>query len=157
RWRLEFNVRDVLRETSPREDEEIERSGAAVVDVFPEERVQSAAGLIAATFRVYATATEAVAVPPVAPQELPKLLESVLEASRGNWPTGLIRRLWAFLEEHADGRGKSPAHLSRWYNLVGFCLRPGFGDPLDRYRVEALWKQNPTRLYQRERCADRKS
>ena len=140
RWRLEFNVRDVLRETSPREDEETERSGAAVVDVFPEERVQSAAGLIAATFRVHATATEAVAVPPVAPQELPKLLESVLEASRGNWPTGLIRRLWEFLEEHADGRGKSPAHLSRWYNLVGFCLRPGFGDPLDRYRVEALWK-----------------
>ena len=37
-------------------------------------------------------------------------------------------------------RTKSPPHLARWYNLVGFCLRPGFGDPLDRYRVEALWK-----------------
>ena len=38
------------------------------------------------------------------------------------------------------GAGKSPGHLSRWYNLTGFCLRPGFGDPVDRYRVEALWK-----------------
>src|SRR5262249_61089394 len=27
-----------------------------------------------------------------------------------------------------------------WYNLVGFSLRPGFGDPLDRFRVEQLWK-----------------
>jgi hypothetical protein len=139
RWRLEFNVRDVLREAPPREAEEAEQA-TAVVDVFPEERVQLAAGLIAATFRVNATAPEAVANPSVSPQELPKLLETVLEAPRGDWPTGLIRRLWGFLEEHADGRAKSPAHLSRWYNLVGYCLRPGFGDPLDRYRVESLWK-----------------
>ncbi|MBX9628714.1 MAG: molecular chaperone DnaK, partial [Gemmataceae bacterium] len=72
--------------------------------------------------------------------DLPKLLETALEAPRGDWPTGLIRRLWDFLEAEADGRGKSPAHLARWYNLVGFCLRPGFGDPTDRYRVEGLWK-----------------
>ena len=43
-------------------------------------------------------------------------------------------------EENAAGRAKSPAHLSRWYNLTGYVLRPGFGDPVDRYRVEALWK-----------------
>src|SRR5262249_39712021 len=30
--------------------------------------------------------------------------------------------------------------LSRWYHLVGFVLRPGFGDSLDRFRVEQLWK-----------------
>src|SRR5262249_38131184 len=30
---------------------------------------------------------------------------------------------------------------------TGFCLRPGFGDPLDKYRVEQLWKliQTPPR------------
>jgi hypothetical protein len=49
--------------------------------------------------------------------------------------------LWDFVLEVADKRGRSPAHLSRWYNLAGFCLRPGTGDPVDRYRVEALWKQ----------------
>src|SRR5262249_10096816 len=42
--------------------------------------------------------------------------------------------------EVADRRRLSPAHLSRWYNLVGFCLRPGFGDPMDKYRVDQLWK-----------------
>jgi hypothetical protein len=147
RWRLEFNVRDVIQASRVGDDADSSASRASddagsapVVDVFPEERVQLAGGLIAATFRTAVSAAEAVATPPVTPQELPKLLETVLESPRGDWPTGLIRRLWDFLEEHADGRGKSPAHLARWYNLVGFCLRPGFGDPVDRYRVESLWK-----------------
>ena len=130
RWRLEFNVRDVLREAPPRESGDDDR--AVVVDVFPEEKVQHAGALIAATFGP--------SLPGVSPADLPKLLETALEAPRGDWPTGLVRRLWEFLEADADGRGKSPPHLSRWYNLVGFCLRPGFGDPVDRYRVEALWK-----------------
>jgi len=67
-------------------------------------------------------------------------LEAALESPRSEWPTGLCRRVWDFLEANNAGRGKSPGHLSRWYNLTGFVLRPGFGDPLDRYRVEAVWK-----------------
>ena len=53
---------------------------------------------------------------------------------------GLCRRLWDFLSEVSDQRRSSPAHLTRWYNLVGHCLRPGFGDALDRHRIEQLWK-----------------
>ena len=48
--------------------------------------------------------------------------------------------MWDFLAEAAERRRSSPAHLARWFNLVGFSLRPGFGDPLDRFRVEQLWK-----------------
>ena len=48
--------------------------------------------------------------------------------------------MWDFLAEVADQCRISPAHLSRWYNLTGFCLRPGFGDSLDKFRVEQLWK-----------------
>ena len=160
RWRLEFNVRDVLREAPTREEGEAESQASTVVDVFPEERIQQAAALLASTFGAVANESpiwegEAPAEPSVngsagaapsqrtralAPQDLTKELETSLEASRGKWPTGLIRRLWEFLELDAEGRGKSPAHLARWYNLVGFCLRPGFGDPVDRYRVESLWK-----------------
>jgi hypothetical protein len=40
----------------------------------------------------------------------------------------------------AEDRRRTPQHLSRWYHLAGFSLRPGFGDPLDSYRVESLWK-----------------
>src|SRR4029077_18260315 len=77
---------------------------------------------------------------PRSPQELNRALEAALEATRHEWPTGLCRRLWDFLAEVADGRRQSPQHLTRWYNLAGHCLRPGFGDPLDRFRIDQLWK-----------------
>lgn len=123
RWKLEFNVRDV------RQDAENETSTPTMMYVWPEEKVLAAGTLIDATFQGKES-----------PPELPRKLESVLEATRSEWPTSLCRRLWEFLECNADGRARGPAHLSRWYNLVGFSLRPGFGDPLDRYRVESLWK-----------------
>jgi hypothetical protein len=103
--------------------------------------VQAAAGLIRATYSPSAAApgqTDQDAAPPA--QQLTKALEAALDAPRDKWPTGLCRRLWDFLAEAADKRRTSPQHLARWYNLVGFCLRPGFGDPLDRFRVDQLWK-----------------
>jgi hypothetical protein len=75
-----------------------------------------------------------------APRDLTKALEAALEAPRRQWPTGLCRRLWEFLAEAADGRTRSPAHFARWANLVGYCLRPGFGDSMDKFRIEQLWK-----------------
>ena len=141
RWRLEFNVRDVVREEPAAGGfAPDDKSQAAVIDVFPEERVQLGAALLGAAFGMNRTAVEAAANPPVSPSELTKMLETALDAARSDWPTGLCRRMWEFLEEHAEGRTKSPAHLGRWYNLTGFVLRPGFGDPVDPYRVESLWK-----------------
>jgi len=35
----------------------------------------------------------------------------------------------------ADGRKLSPRHEVRWLNLFGYCLRPGFGDPQDSFRI----------------------
>ncbi len=131
RWRLEFNVRDVVR---PAEEGEADgpAAAAAVTDVWPEAPVQEAAALIRACYGRDAGAPE--------PAQLTRALEAALDAPRDKWPTGLCRRLWEFLAEVGDRRRASPQHLSRWYNLVGFCLRPGFGDSLDRYRVDQLWK-----------------
>jgi hypothetical protein len=135
RWRLEFNVRDIVKEApraeAPGEDQ---RDGETqgFVDVWPEAQVQAAADLIRATFRDDPQGPK--------PPELTKEMERVLDAPRYRWPTGLCRRLWDFLSEVAEERRRSAAHLNRWYNLVGYCLRPGFGDSLDRYRVEQLWK-----------------
>ncbi len=133
RWRLEFNVRDVVREQPSAPGETATDESRTAIDVWPEPLVQEAAQRIRA---VYATEGDATA----SPQELTRALEAALEAPRHEWPMGLCRRLWDFLALVAEGRRKSPAHLTRWYNLVGWCLRPGFGDPLDRYRVEQLWK-----------------
>jgi molecular chaperone DnaK (HSP70) len=131
RWRLEFNVRDIVKEPEPGSDD-TDRGEGGVTDVWPESQVQEAARLIRATYAGEANAAT--------PAEMPKLLEAALEAPRHRWPTGLCRRLWEFLAEVADQRRRSPAHQGRWFNLTGYCLRPGFGDTLDRYRVEQLWK-----------------
>jgi hypothetical protein len=34
---------------------------------------------------------------------------------------------------------RSPEHEFAWLNLVGFTLRPGFGDPVDPWRINRLW------------------
>ena len=54
------------------------------------------------------------------------------------WPPSALRRLGT-----APRRGRGPVqvarHESRWFNLAGFCLRPGTGFPLDEPRIKALW------------------
>jgi hypothetical protein len=138
RWRLEFNVRDIVRDADERDDDK--KADGVVTDVWPEELVQAAARLIRNAYAQSVTPSPLHPLIPADPKQLAKELEAALDAGRDKWPTGLCRRLWEFLAEVADQRRQSPAHLSRWYNLVGFCLRPGFGDPIDRYRVDQLWK-----------------
>jgi hypothetical protein len=135
RWRLEFNVRDIVKDDgAPAEASAGPQQ--SITDVWPESQVQAAASLIRYVYTNPQSAT--------APQDLTKALEASLDAPRHDWPAGLCRRLWDFLAEIAEQRRSSPAHLSRWYHLVGYCLRPGFGDSLDRYRVEQLWKMTQT-------------
>lgn len=130
RWRLEFNIRELVKEMR-REEEPADHT--EMTDVWPEAQVQEAGKRIRQTFTSEGE-------PQPSPPELTKALEAALDASRQNWPTGLCRRLWDFLAEVAEQRRRTPQHLTRWYHLVGFCLRPGFGDSLDRFRVEQLWK-----------------
>jgi molecular chaperone DnaK (HSP70) len=129
RWRLEFNVRELVQDDE--DDRERTSGDGQVMDVWPEDKVQAAANLIRG---VYSGTLD------LKPQDLGNALEPALEARRDEWPTGLCRRLWEILMESADQRRRSPAHMNRWYNLVGFCLRPGFGDTLDRFRIEKMWK-----------------
>jgi molecular chaperone DnaK (HSP70) len=138
RWKLEFNVRGLLKEAPPPEEKET----AGLTEVWLETQVQEAGRLIRAAYLggEPSSSSPVQLTGSVTPQELTRALEGALETSRHEWPMGLCRRLWDFLQEVAEQRRKSPAHLSRWYNLVGHCLRPGFGDPLDRLRVEQLWK-----------------
>jgi molecular chaperone DnaK (HSP70) len=130
RWRLEFNTREIVAPSDePLSGEPQATAGA--VEIVPEELVQTASALIRGTFGPNDH-------PP--PKELTKALEDALESGRDEWPTGLCRRLADVLMEVADGRAKSPAHRTRWFNLLGFGLRPGFGDPIDRFRIDQLWK-----------------
>ncbi|MDV6343474.1 Hsp70 family protein [Nitrosomonas sp. Is37] len=65
-------------------------------------------------------------------------LEKIL-GKRDDWDTPLLRELFGTLWECGQRRRYSAAHERLWFNLIGFCLRPGFGYPLDDWRVQQLW------------------
>jgi molecular chaperone DnaK (HSP70) len=69
-------------------------------------------------------------------------LEKCLGA-RAEWDTSLLRALFAVLLEGQKYRRRSEHHERVWLSLTGFCLRPGFGCPLDDWRIEQLWKLYP--------------
>ena len=73
------------------------------------------------------------------PARLVKRLEEALDAPRDSWPPSAIRALWEPLREATEARLKGPRFESRWFNLAGYCLRPGSGYPLDENRIKALW------------------
>ena len=58
---------------------------------------------------------------------------------RESWDTPLLRQLFDALMLRARGRRRSAEHERVWLNLTGYCLRPGYGDTLDPWRIEQLW------------------
>lgn len=131
-WRLEFNTRVLMANDEDDDENEPPPAGQEKwTTVWPEDKVASAIELLR---QVYAQSDEK------AVEELTKALENRLEASRHSWPMGVCRRLAETLLELADQRSRTPTHWMRWHHLVGFGLRPGFGEVKDRFRVESLWK-----------------
>ncbi|MFB9125612.1 Hsp70 family protein [Paraburkholderia dipogonis] len=77
----------------------------------------------------------------VDPKEVKRLrsqLEQLL-GPRESWNSALLRELFGALWERARRRRRSADHERLWLNLAGYCVRPGFGYPLDEWRVEQLW------------------
>jgi len=121
RWRLELQLRG----------QETQAAGvppAGLPAAFPQaaERIE----------RVYGAR-----IAGIGPKETKQLqgdLERLL-GRRGTWDTGLLRALYGILWEGVGRRRRSADHERLWLNLAGFCLRPGFGHPLDDWRVRRLW------------------
>ena len=123
RWRLEFQLRG-------------EEEAPATVDlVHP--HIDEAIRRIDRIFGARNQQVEAREV-----RQLRGALEHVL-GGRERWETPLLRRLFDALMERAKGRRRSAEHERVWLNLAGWCLRPGFGDPLDDWRIQQLWALFP--------------
>ncbi|MDR3382219.1 Hsp70 family protein [Cupriavidus basilensis] len=77
----------------------------------------------------------------VGPKEVKRLraqLEQLLGA-RDQWDSALLRALFGTLWERARRRRRTADHERLWLNLAGYCMRPGFGYPLDEWRAGQLW------------------
>jgi hypothetical protein len=74
------------------------------------------------------------------PEELVARIEGALGYGKEAWPLGTIRALGDALADVAGGRRKGPRYEARWLNLLGFCLRPGFGADGDAARAARAWE-----------------
>lgn len=124
-WKLMFDVR-----SATQTDVAAHESSAESLGVVTEDQRQAAESVIAATFRAGGDD----------PAQLMRRLAEVLDQDRLRWPPSLLRQLWETAFAHEAGRKLSPAHEARWLNLLGFCLRPGYGFALDDWRVGETWK-----------------
>jgi molecular chaperone DnaK (HSP70) len=125
RWRLEFQLRGQEGDT----DDSADASSDAALP-------PRAGEAVARIDRIFGTRSQQ--VDPREVRQLRASLEHLLGA-RERWDTPLLRHLFDALMARAKGRRRSAEHERAWLNLAGFCLRPGFGHPLDEWRIEQLW------------------
>ena len=120
RWKLQFQLRDT---TSPAPVSDMQVLELAVVEAAQNYLHQVLSGDDKSEV-----------------QMLAKKLGRIVELPRDEWPLGFIRGLADNLLDLVSIRRKGPDFESGWMNIVGFCLRPGIGEGLDKQRMQRLWK-----------------
>ncbi len=125
-WRLPFDVRAATRTEVTAHTAEGERAG--IVD---EETAAQGRAIIRDTFEGKDTA---------AAESLVKRLEAAVGLARLEWPPSLLRAFWEEVMELEPARTHGPIHEARWLNLLGFCLRPGYGFAVDDWRTAQTWR-----------------
>jgi molecular chaperone DnaK (HSP70) len=131
-WPLEFNLRPhEYSNGAARTAPALERSEANATV----ESQQAAQGHIATTFTRPAPKSGRLTA-----NVILKELERILGLPRHEWNVALLRNLWPVLNNQTSGRKRSVEHEEAWLTLAGFLLRPGFGFPHDRLRMDELWQ-----------------
>ncbi len=126
RWQLDFDIRSTL-ET----DREAHVAAGESAGIMDDDTIRACE---AAIERVFGTE------PNLAPNKLIAELQNITEVKRESWPPSLLRKMWQTLIDLQVGRRQSAQHEARWLNLLGYCLRPGYGVAVDDWRVSQTWK-----------------
>ncbi len=128
RWNLEFQLRTVTGQDESLMTTEKQRQDETFESTYIQEAKQSIEELFTSTSSKFK------------PGSMMEKLEELLGISRREWSSSILRGLWEPLLKSASNRKISLDHEARWWNLAGFFLRPGFGFPLDDFRIKELWK-----------------
>jgi hypothetical protein len=121
RWKLRFAVRG-----------DGGRGGAGQVDELPR-RFSEARNAIERLYGKRDTTVD-----PKEIKNLRRTLEQLI-GPRDGWSGTTSRELWSVVLECAGRRRRTAQHERVWFQLAGFCLRPGYGAPLDEWRVGEMW------------------
>lgn len=135
RWRLQFQLRGEEQWSKPTVVAQVEER------IIDEPLIEEASRVIRGVYQPSTPPSTPAGADPVA---LVRTLEQTLGYRKDGWPLSAIRRLWDMLWELEGQRARGAEYEARWLNLIGFCLRPGFGHPTDDWRIQQLWKIFPT-------------
>jgi molecular chaperone DnaK (HSP70) len=121
RWRMQFQLRQM-------------DAPAAVSDqeVLDESLIAAAKGVVREAFQENTDVTRL--------DVLVKEISRILEMPKEKWPLTVIRAIADELIAIENTRCVSGPYESRWLNLTGFCMRPGFGEGFDPQRINRIWK-----------------
>ncbi len=119
RWQMQFQLRG-----------KSSSGGVADGEVFEESLVLEVRSKVHAAFSGDGQSLDA----------LVKEVTDLVGRHREKWPLGLIRNMADVLLETIKDSDISNKSESRWLNMTGFCMRPGFGDGFDEFRIRKLWK-----------------
>ena len=141
-WLLPFSVRGAVGQAAqenPAADADAE-STAGQKDPKGSKGLKTADTLlpqaVAQLDRIFGTQAQAVTSKEV--RQLRQSLEKLLGGREG-WDVGLLRALFDALLARAKRRRRSADHERVWFNLAGWCLRPGVGAQLDSWRIAQVW------------------
>lgn len=121
RWQLQFQLREVA-----------DTSDIADSEIFEASRIEAVHDRIRTAFLQ--------PVPGPHLESLVKDISGIIDRPREKWPLSMIRGMADVLISLLQARLTAPDFESRWLNMIGFCLRPGFGDGFDGHRIKAVWK-----------------
>ncbi len=122
RWKLQFQLRNM---TDP--------TGVTEQDVFDIAVIDAARDTIQEVFSDSRDSGKRI-------DGLARKIAELVDRPKEKWPLSLIRSLADTLLGLIAVRTQSVNHEARWFNLTGFCLRPGFGDGYDPNRIKQVWK-----------------
>jgi len=125
KWKLRFDVR---------QHADTEKRSILPGEIFDEELLNEASNLIKNVF------TGGHSEKRLDPDALVKHLTKLFGTPREKWSLLAIRKLADTLLGVAEGRKLTFRHEARWLNLLGFCMRPGYGDPVDEWRIRQIWR-----------------
>lgn len=123
RWALHFQLRE-----QPAAIRDVRQS-----EVFDDALVAECVSMLQASFSRPGTDEQDMA-------GVVKAIETIVGRPKNRWPLSFLRALADCLIQLQDSRAFSGSHETRWLNLTGFCMRPGFGDAFDEGRMKRLWK-----------------
>ncbi|MDX1951758.1 MAG: Hsp70 family protein [Verrucomicrobiota bacterium] len=122
-WKLEFDTRSTVVSNNP----------------IVATRSLPPSAIIAKSFIEAVFTGKTAAEAPKSIRQLWTALEKQL-GGRENWPVTTLRELAETVIEQSGRRRKSADHERIFFQLLGYTLRPGYGYPLDSWRVEQVFK-----------------